>query len=66
MISLQSMPEPSRTKARDTRWLSLLENELRSRIGWTDEAVSPFARSRRTAQAQRKVAPTALQTGKAA
>jgi hypothetical protein len=34
----------SSTQDRDTWWLSALEREIRRRIGWTDEAVSPFAR----------------------
>lgn len=27
------------------RWLSILENELRRRTGWVNEAISPFARA---------------------
>ena len=34
-------PETGRTK-----WLAVLESELKRRIGWVDEAVSPFARKR--------------------
>jgi hypothetical protein len=30
-----------------TRWLPILENELRRRMGWVDEAISPFARTLR-------------------
>jgi len=32
---------------RATRWLSILENELRRRTGWVNEAISPFARALR-------------------
>jgi hypothetical protein len=28
-----------------TSWLPILEKELRRRVGWVDELVSPFARS---------------------
>lgn len=38
--------------ARIARWLPLLEEELKSRIGWADEAVSPFALAGRTANAK--------------
>ena len=31
---------------RKAQWLPVLENEIRRRVGWVDEAVSPFARSR--------------------
>ncbi|MGH6738308.1 MAG: DUF3309 family protein [Bradyrhizobium sp.] len=31
-------------KRRKRQWLSILESELKQRIGWVDEAVSPFAR----------------------
>ncbi len=34
------------------RWLPLLEEELRDRIGWADEAVSPFARASRATDAE--------------
>lgn len=29
---------------RPTGWLAVLERELKLRIGWTNEALSPFAR----------------------
>jgi hypothetical protein len=28
-------------------WLPILEREMRQRMGWVDELVSPFARSKR-------------------
>jgi hypothetical protein len=33
--------------SKKARWLPRLENELRCRMGWVDEVVSPFARARR-------------------
>jgi hypothetical protein len=36
---------PNRS-ARQTKWLARLEQELKRRIGWADEAVSPFGRDR--------------------
>lgn len=43
------------------QWLTALEQELKSRVGWVDEAVSPFAGKSRSAPApskfQRKVFP---------
>ena len=37
------------------RWLPTLEQELKSRVGWVDEAVSPFAVERRAVQAAAKI-----------
>lgn len=31
--------------ARLPRWLPLLEQELKNRLGWADQAISPFARA---------------------
>jgi hypothetical protein len=31
-------------ETRPTGWLAILERELKLRIGWADEALSPFAR----------------------
>lgn len=42
-------------KVRKTHWLPALEKELRSRVGWVDEAVSPFAAKRRMARAEPKI-----------
>lgn len=41
---------PVKPAARKARWLPLLEEELKRRIGWADEAISPFAQASRTAQ----------------
>src|SRR3954470_5353895 len=32
---------------RKEHWLPLLEQELKQRVGWADEAISPFARRNR-------------------
>jgi hypothetical protein len=37
----------SRIHFRKARWLPALEQELKQRVGWADEAVSPFARRQR-------------------
>lgn len=34
-------------ETRPTGWLAILERELKLRIGWIDEALSPFARPMR-------------------
>jgi len=57
---------PNRTTVRPTRWLTALEQELKSRVGWVDEAVSPFAGGRRPARAPGKISREHGQTGKAA
>ena len=46
---------PPGTAVRKTRWLPALEKELKSRVGWVDEAVSPFAAETRAAQAAAKI-----------
>jgi hypothetical protein len=43
-------PEPASRATRKTSWLPALERELKSRVGWVDEAVSPFAGKRRKAR----------------
>jgi hypothetical protein len=50
------------------RWLAALEQELKFRIGWVDEAVSPFAARREVAPATApgKISHRPIQTGKAA
>jgi hypothetical protein len=40
---------------RKTRWLALLEQELKSRVGWTNEAISPFGRRHRPVAAKPKL-----------
>ena len=44
MTASRHKGEPARIAARTTQWLAALEQELKSRVGWVDEAVSPFAR----------------------
>ena len=56
----------SRKAVRALLWLPALEQELRSRVGWADEAVSPFANVGRPAQAPAKLQNETVQTGKAA
>lgn len=58
--------EPARTAVRKTRWLPALEQELRSRVGWVDEAVSPFAGQNRHEPAPATIRPDVLQGEKAA
>ena len=50
MTALEHTEEPASHAARKTNWLPALEKELKSRGGWVDEAVSPFAGKRRKAQ----------------
>lgn len=64
MTTLQTSPMPERAAARRESWLTALEKELRSRVGWADEAVSPYA-IRRKAGARGKSRRVAL-AGKAA
>jgi hypothetical protein len=61
MTSLQQNDESSRQAVQKT-WLPALESELKSRVGWVDEAVSPFATAMRAAT---KI-QNAFQPGKAA
>ena len=42
--------KPTHQKA---QWLAVLETELRRRMGWVDEAITPFGRTRQ----RRKVRP---------
>ena len=65
MTALRQNDEPARKAIRTTRWLPALEQELKSRVGWVDEAVSPFAAKARTAPAAAKV-QSAFQPPKAA
>lgn len=46
-MSIRSYQTTSRVTVRDANWLTALEQELKSRVGWIDEAVSPFAGRRR-------------------
>jgi hypothetical protein len=65
MTAVRRADESHRTSVRAPRWLPALEQELRSRVGWADEAVSPFA-GVRLAQAPAKLQHETIQTGKAA
>ena len=60
MTALEHNGKPVRRSARETRWLAALEKELRRRVGWVDEAVSPFASKSRAAQAAPKIRPEAF------
>jgi hypothetical protein len=56
MLALnQEAQATAKTGARKLEWLAVLEKELKRRIGWADEAVSPFARKRRARNAGRKI-----------
>ena len=65
MRTMRHHDEPARKAIRKPRWLPALEQELKSRVGWVDEAVSPFAAQARTAPAAGKV-QSAFQPPKAA
>ena len=65
MRTLRHHNEPVRKAIRKPRWLPALEQALKSRVGWVDEVVSPFAIERRAAEAAAKVRDT-FQPGKAA
>ena len=55
MRTMRHHDEPARKAIRKPRWLPALEQELKSRVGWVDEAVSPFAAERRAVQAAAKI-----------
>jgi hypothetical protein len=42
---------------RHTKWLARLEQELNRRIGWVDEAISPFTRDRSVDEAKPAIKP---------
>jgi len=65
MITQQRTRPINRTAIRPARWLPVLEQELKSRVGWMDEAVSPFA-GRRPAPVPREIPAETVETGKAA
>jgi hypothetical protein len=60
MNALRQNDESTGKAVRKTRWLPALEQELKSRVGWVDEAVSPFAAETRAAQAAAKIRRDAL------
>ena len=43
MVLQEEELKPKKSSAGNARWLTLLENELKGRVGWVDEAISPFA-----------------------
>jgi hypothetical protein len=45
VTGVRSSEFPDGRPARKRSWLPALENELRRRMGWVDEAISPFARA---------------------
>jgi hypothetical protein len=65
MSAWQTNDEPSWNTVPKSNWLPVLEKELKSRVGWVDEAVSPFAAKTRAAQTAAKI-QNAFQPGKAA
>ena len=66
MTASRRKSDPAGIAARTTQWLAALEQELKSRVGWVDEAVSPFARRKRTVPAQGKLQRDAFRPGRAA
>ena len=65
MHTLRQSDESAENPARRPLWLPALEQELRSRVGWVDEAVSPFAAETHAAQTLATI-PDTFQPGKAA
>jgi hypothetical protein len=55
VIGVRAGEELSAKTVRKLRWLPALERELRRRMGWVDETISPFARRRRAAKAKSAV-----------
>ena len=55
MKTLRQHDDPARKAIREARWLLALEQELKSRIGWVDETVSPFAAKTQTARTAAKI-----------
>jgi hypothetical protein len=60
MTAWRQDDELAQRAIRKTHWLPVLEKELKSRIGWVDEAVSPFAAEIRAAQAAANIQRDAL------
>lgn len=53
MIALRESVGPTDKPARRKgQWLGVLETELRRRMGWVDEAISPFGRTKRKRKAR--------------
>lgn len=66
MTALRQKKEITGAVAEKIQWLTALEQELKSRVGWVDEAVSPFAGKRRSAQAPSKIQQKVFPAEKAA
>ena len=66
MTASQQDEESARIVVGKTPWLAALERELKSRVGWVDEAVSPFAGRSRSAQAPSKIQRDVFPAEKAA
>jgi hypothetical protein len=66
MSASRQKDEPARKAVRKAQWLPALEQELKSRVGWVDEAVSPFAGTQRTGQAPAKIRRDMIPPDKAA
>ena len=65
-MTMQQRTRPAnRTAVRPAQWLPVLEQELKFRVGWADETVSPFA-GRKPAPAPRKISGEPVEAGKAA
>ena len=66
MAASRQKNEQAQAAARKIRWLTALERELKSRVGWVDEAVSPFAGRKRTEPVSAKIRPELLPGERAA
>jgi hypothetical protein len=56
-MSIRSHQKTDLVTFREANWLTALEQALKSRIGWIDEAVSPFAGRRRRTKIASKTVP---------
>ena len=65
MIAQPRTNQANRVATRTVQWLPALEQALKSRVGWVDEAISPFA-GRRAGLAPRKTPAEPIETVKAA
>ena len=66
MTALRQDEELAGIVAGKTQWLIALERELKSRVGWVDETVSPFASRSRNAPAPSKIQRDVFPAEKAA
>lgn len=51
----QDADASAKNASRKPTWLPVLEDELKRRVGWVDEAVSPFARAKLPQPAQVRI-----------